>query len=189
MGHDRNTRALSRTSSEEVVETIKKNVCVYFLIRSAVHFFSLVFFSVKSQPYMKIIMRSTSRTLLTSFHPRRHDSRRSNELNVEFVYMSTLLSIWQIRISSRVTKKWRKRYSILRKATAAAVSHPNQMCCWCCSSSIREGFTRRALSCFVASGSNIRSYNVLYFLLCNKNIRFDFDDELKIGDVRYDNMT
>ena len=22
-----------------------------------------------------------------------------------------------------------------------------------------------------------------------KNIRFDFDDELKIGDVRYDNMT
>ena len=28
-----------------------------------------------------------------------------------------------------------------------------------------------------------------YFLVCNKNIRFDFDDELKIGDVRYDNMT
>ena len=27
------------------------------------------------------------------------------------------------------------------------------------------------------------------FLHCNKNIRFDFDDELKIGDVRYDNMT
>ena len=29
----------------------------------------------------------------------------------------------------------------------------------------------------------------LYFLLYNKNIRFEVDDELKIGDVRYDNMT
>ena len=31
----------------------------------------------------------------------------------------------------------------------------------------------------------------MYFLLYNKNIRFDFEnaDELKIGDVRYDNMT
>ena len=28
-----------------------------------------------------------------------------------------------------------------------------------------------------------------YFLLRNKKSRFDFDDELKIGDVRYDNMT
>ena len=27
-------------------------------------------------------------------------------------------------------------------------------------------------------------YCYLYFLLCNKNIRFDFDDALKIGDVR-----
>ena len=28
-----------------------------------------------------------------------------------------------------------------------------------------------------------------YFLLYNKNIQFDFEDELKIGDVSYDNMT
>ena len=28
-----------------------------------------------------------------------------------------------------------------------------------------------------------------YFLLCNKNIRFDFEDELKIGDVRYKPLT
>ena len=28
-----------------------------------------------------------------------------------------------------------------------------------------------------------------YFLFCNKNIRFDFDDKLEIGDVRYDNIT
>ena len=29
----------------------------------------------------------------------------------------------------------------------------------------------------------------MYLLLYNKNIRFDFDDKLKIGDVRYDNIT
>ena len=29
----------------------------------------------------------------------------------------------------------------------------------------------------------------MYFLVCNKSIRFDFDDELNVGDVRYDNMT
>ena len=29
----------------------------------------------------------------------------------------------------------------------------------------------------------------MYLLLYNKNIRLDFDDELKIGDFRYDNMT
>ena len=28
-----------------------------------------------------------------------------------------------------------------------------------------------------------------YFLFCNKKSRFDFADELKVGDVRYDNMT
>ena len=28
-----------------------------------------------------------------------------------------------------------------------------------------------------------------YYLSVRLNIRFDFDDELKIGDVRYDNMT
>ena len=28
-----------------------------------------------------------------------------------------------------------------------------------------------------------------YFLVCNKKSRFDFADELKVGDVRYDNMT
>ena len=27
-----------------------------------------------------------------------------------------------------------------------------------------------------------------YFLVYKKNIRFDFDDELKIGGVRYDKM-
>ena len=27
-----------------------------------------------------------------------------------------------------------------------------------------------------------------YFLLCNKNIGFDFDDELKIESARYDNI-
>ena len=27
-----------------------------------------------------------------------------------------------------------------------------------------------------------------YLLLYNKNIRIDFDDELKLGDVRYHNM-
>ena len=30
---------------------------------------------------------------------------------------------------------------------------------------------------------------IFYFLLYNKNIRFDFDDELKIGDVRYKHLT
>ena len=29
----------------------------------------------------------------------------------------------------------------------------------------------------------------MYFLVYKKNIRFDFDDEFKIGDVRYDNIT
>ena len=29
----------------------------------------------------------------------------------------------------------------------------------------------------------------MYILLYYKNIWFDFDDELNIGDVRYDNMT
>ena len=29
----------------------------------------------------------------------------------------------------------------------------------------------------------------IYFHLCNKNILFDFANELKIGDVRYDNLT
>ena len=28
-----------------------------------------------------------------------------------------------------------------------------------------------------------------WILVCSKNIRFDFDDELKIGDVTYDNVT
>ena len=28
----------------------------------------------------------------------------------------------------------------------------------------------------------------MYFLAYNKNIRFDFKDEFKVGDVRYDNM-
>ena len=29
----------------------------------------------------------------------------------------------------------------------------------------------------------------MYFLVYKKNIRFDFDDELKIGDVRYKHLT
>ena len=29
----------------------------------------------------------------------------------------------------------------------------------------------------------------MYFLNYKKNIRFDFDDELKIGDVRYKHLT
>ena len=28
-----------------------------------------------------------------------------------------------------------------------------------------------------------------YFLLCNKKSRCDFDDELKVGDVRYKHLT
>ena len=28
-----------------------------------------------------------------------------------------------------------------------------------------------------------------YFLLCNKKSRFDFADELKVGDVRYKHLT
>ena len=28
-----------------------------------------------------------------------------------------------------------------------------------------------------------------YFLLCNKKSRFDFADELKVGDVRYKQLT
>ena len=28
-----------------------------------------------------------------------------------------------------------------------------------------------------------------YFLLCNKKSRFDFDDKLKLGDVRYKHLT
>ena len=35
----------------------------------------------------------------------------------------------------------------------------------------------------------IANCDMNYFLIYNKNIRFDFDDDLKIGDVRYDNMT
>ena len=31
--------------------------------------------------------------------------------------------------------------------------------------------------------------HVYYFLVYKKNIRFDFDDELKIGDVRYKHLT
>ena len=30
---------------------------------------------------------------------------------------------------------------------------------------------------------------ITYFLVCQKKKPVDFDDELKIGDVRYDNMT
>ena len=30
---------------------------------------------------------------------------------------------------------------------------------------------------------------VQYFLLCNKKSRFDFADELKVGDVRYKHLT
>ena len=29
----------------------------------------------------------------------------------------------------------------------------------------------------------------MYFLLCNKKSRFDFADELKVGDVRYKRLT
>ena len=29
----------------------------------------------------------------------------------------------------------------------------------------------------------------MYFLVCNKKCRFDFADELKIGDVRYKHLT
>ena len=29
----------------------------------------------------------------------------------------------------------------------------------------------------------------IYFLLCNKKSRFDFADELKVGDVRYKHFT
>ena len=29
----------------------------------------------------------------------------------------------------------------------------------------------------------------MYFLLCNKKSRFDFADELKVGDVRYKHLT
>ena len=32
-------------------------------------------------------------------------------------------------------------------------------------------------------------YQVIYFLLCNKKSRFDFTDELKVGDVRYKHLT
>ena len=31
--------------------------------------------------------------------------------------------------------------------------------------------------------------SIIYFLLCNKNIRFDFADEFKVGDVRYKHLT
>ena len=30
---------------------------------------------------------------------------------------------------------------------------------------------------------------IYYFLVCNKKSRFDFADELKIGDVRYKHLT
>ena len=30
---------------------------------------------------------------------------------------------------------------------------------------------------------------IFYFLLCNKKSRFDFADELKVGDVRYKHLT
>ena len=33
------------------------------------------------------------------------------------------------------------------------------------------------------------SDELLYFLVCNKKSRFDFADELKIGDVRYKHLT
>ena len=36
---------------------------------------------------------------------------------------------------------------------------------------------------------NFQTKSILYFLLCYKNIRFDFDDELKIGDVGYKHLT
>ena len=29
----------------------------------------------------------------------------------------------------------------------------------------------------------------IYFLLCNKKSRCDFDDKLKVGDVRYKHLT
>ena len=32
-------------------------------------------------------------------------------------------------------------------------------------------------------------HDVFYFLVCNKKSRFDFADELKIGDVRYKHLT
>ena len=32
-------------------------------------------------------------------------------------------------------------------------------------------------------------YRNIYFLVCNKKTRFDFADELKIGDVRYKHLT
>ena len=32
-------------------------------------------------------------------------------------------------------------------------------------------------------------WKTYYLLVCNKNIRFDFDDELQIRDVRYDSIT
>ena len=32
-------------------------------------------------------------------------------------------------------------------------------------------------------------WNTKYFLLCNKKSRCDFDDKLKVGDVRYKHLT
>ena len=37
--------------------------------------------------------------------------------------------------------------------------------------------------------TNSNAVQAIYLLDYKKNIRFDFDDELKIGDVRYDDMT
>ena len=35
----------------------------------------------------------------------------------------------------------------------------------------------------------LRKNYSIYFLVCNKKSRFDFADELKIGDVRYKHLT
>ena len=41
----------------------------------------------------------------------------------------------------------------------------------------------------VASVPGKVDQTLLYFLLCNKKSRFDFADELKVGDVRYKHLT
>ena len=42
---------------------------------------------------------------------------------------------------------------------------------------------------FSSSISNKHTFTLLlYFLLCNRKSRFDFADELKVGDVRYKHL-
>ena len=58
-----------------------------------------------------------------------------------------------------------------------------------CIQSSPDIFLRVVSSSSFTEKENVSGAQKIYFLLCNKKSRFDFADELKVGDARYKHLT